>query len=278
MHLETQSASEYPLADLVQLLNRGFENYFVPIQFNLAAFLNMLRKDSVDLLASRVLLADKEPSGIALIARRGWVGRLAAMAIVEEKRGNGAGTWFMQKLLQEARERKEREMVLEVIEQNEAAVRLYQRHGFQIVRRLVGWVQQGVSESKPGALQEIDLREMGRLISQYGLSDLPWQLSAETLAQMTPPVRAFCKGQAYVVLSNPDVEHVVIFSLLVEPDSRGQGLGTDLLKSIIARYPGKTWHVPAIFPEEFVKVFERAGFQREELSQWQMLLSLQSFS
>jgi GNAT superfamily N-acetyltransferase len=127
-------------------------------------------------------------------------------------------------------------------------------------------------------LQEIDLREMGRLISQYGLSDLPWQLSAETIAQTTPPVRVFCKGQAYAVLSNPDVEHVVIFSLLVEPDSRGQGLGTDLLKSIIARYPGKTWHVPAIFPEEFVKVFERAGFQREELSQWQMLLSLQSFS
>jgi GNAT superfamily N-acetyltransferase len=66
----------------------------------------------------------------------------------------------------------------------------------------------------------------------------------------------------------------VILSLLVEPHARGKGLGTDLLKTIIAHYPNKTWHVPAIFPEEFAKVFERAGFAREELSQWQMRLVL----
>jgi hypothetical protein len=32
--------------------------------------------------------------------------------------------------------------------------------------------------------------------------------------------------------------------------------------------------MPAILPEEFGKVFERAGFEREELSQWQMKLDL----
>jgi hypothetical protein len=42
----------------------------------------------------------------------------------------------------------------------------------------------------------------------------------------------------------------------------------------MAHYAGKTWHVPAIWPEEFGPLFERAGFQREELSQWQMKLSL----
>jgi hypothetical protein len=48
------------LPDLVELLNRGFENYFIPIQFNLSAFLTMLRKDSVNLSVSRVLFVDKE--------------------------------------------------------------------------------------------------------------------------------------------------------------------------------------------------------------------------
>jgi hypothetical protein len=47
-----------------------------------------------------------------------------------------------------------------------------------------------------------------------------------------------------------------------------------MLKSLIANHAAKTWHVPAVFPEEFEKVFERAGFEKEKLSQWQMKLTL----
>ena len=66
----------------------------------------------------------------------------------------------------------------------------------------------------------------------------------------------------------------MIWSLLVETAARGNGLGVDLLKSILAQHKGKTWHVPAIVPEELGKVFQRAGFEREQLSQWQMKLVL----
>jgi hypothetical protein len=91
---------------------------------------------------------------------------------------------------------------------------------------------------------------------------------------MNPPARAYRNGQAYLAVSNPAVEHVVIWSLLVEPQARRKGLGTNTLKNLIANHAGKTWHVPAVFPEEFATVFERAGFAQEELSQWQMKLSL----
>jgi ribosomal protein S18 acetylase RimI-like enzyme len=194
------------------------------------------------------------------------------MGIAREARGKGVGSWFMEELINEARQRGEREMVLEVIEQNEAAVRLYQKSGFDAVRRLFGFTRNGktAQESEKKNLQEIDLREMSRLISQHGLSDLPWQLSGESIAQMNPPARAYQKGQAYIVLSNPAAEHVVIWSVLVEPNARGNRLGTDMLKNVMANHTGKTWHVPAIFPEEFARVFERAGFEQEKLSQWQM--------
>ena len=115
---------------------------------------------------------------------------------------------------------------------------------------------------------------MGRLVSLHGLPDLPWQLSGESIVQMNPPACAYGKGQAYVAISNPEAEQVVIWSLLVGHEARGQGLGTDILKNVIASHRGRTWHVPAIFPEEFGRVFERADFEREELSQWQMKLSL----
>ncbi len=272
MQFDLQPASDHPLPDLVQTLNRGFEDYLVPIHLNVSQFLAMVRKDSIDLTTSRVLLVDGNPSGVALIARRGWTCRLAAMGIAVESRGKGAGSWFMEKLIREARERGDREMVLEVIEQNEPAVRLYEKFGFQTMRRLIGLIRREAIELDDGALDEMDVREIGAMISQHGLRDLPWQLSGETVAQMTPPVRGFRKDTAYIVLSNLDADHVVVWSLLVEPDSRGRNVGAKLLKQVIANHPGKTWHIPAIYPEELGVVFERASFEREELSQWQMRL------
>jgi RimJ/RimL family protein N-acetyltransferase len=163
-----------------------------------------------------------------------------------------------------------------VIEQNEPAVRLYRKCGFESMRRLIGYTHKGreAERSGPNELKEVDLREMGRLISVYGLPDLPWQLSAESITQLNPPPFAYCHGQAYIVMSNPDSEHVIIWSLLVEPKRRGKGLGTETLKRVIAQRPDQTWHVPALCPEEFGRVFEKAGFEKEKLSQWQMKLTL----
>jgi len=234
----------------------------------------MVRKDSIDLTTSRILLANDEPSGIALIARRGWTSRLAAMGISQQMRGKGAGSWFMEELIDEARERGDHEMVLEVIEQNEAAVRLYQKYGFQTIRRLIGFTRTDTFPTNTVDLQEIDLRTAGNLISMHGLRDLPWQLSAETIAHLNPPARAYRQGQSYAVISNPDAEQVVIWSLLVEQDARGSELGVEMLNSIAAKHAGKTWRVPALLPEELGKPYEKAGFEKEHLSQWQMSLTL----
>jgi ribosomal protein S18 acetylase RimI-like enzyme len=274
MNLDLKPASDYPTPDLLRKLNLSFEDYLVPIHFDRSQFFNMLHKDTIDLASSRVLLVDSKPAGIALIARRGWTCRLAAMGITKELRGKKAGSWLMKQLIKEGQERNDREMVLEVIEQNEAGVRLYKKHGFETVRRLIGLLHQDAKQDAKSDLDDIDLREMGQLISQYGLPDLPWQLSGETIALMNPPNRAYKWDKAYSVISNPDAEHIVIWSLLVESSARGNRLGVDMLKRVMSHHSGKIWHVPAIWPEEFGVLFEKAGFQREKLSQWQMRLSL----
>jgi len=274
MNFEIKSASEYSLPDLVEILNRGFESYFVPITFNINAFSSMIRRDGIDLTSSRILITDDQAVGIALLARRGWNSRLAAMGIASDMRGKGAGSWFIETLIQQACDRGEHEMVLEVIEQNEPAVHLYEKCGFEIVRRLIGFLRKDALEDTGRELREIDIREAARRIIQYGLTNLPWQLSGESIAQINPPAHAYQQEQATIVISNPEVKDVAIWSLLVEPQSRGNGFGVQMLKSVISHHPDKTWHVPAILPEELGYVFERAGFVREELSQWQMKLNL----
>ncbi len=132
-------ASEFSISQTADLLTRGFEGYLVPINIDESALLTMLRRDGIDLNESRILLKDDEPIGVALIARRGWTSRLAAMGIVSQARNSGAGTWAMEHLIEEARARGEKEMLLEVIEQNTAGVKLYEKVGFNKVRRLVGY-------------------------------------------------------------------------------------------------------------------------------------------
>jgi len=246
----------------------------IPVHFDLSYFLNMIRKDNIDLSSSRVLMIDEQPAGIGHIARRGWTSRLAAMGIFKEFRNQKAGTWFMDQLINEARERDDKEMVLEVIEQNEPAVKLYKNKGFEIVRRLVSFVNHGGTHGIQDDLQEIDLREMGKLILQHGLPDLPWQLSGETIALLNPPALAFKKGGAYIAVSSLDAETVVIWSVLVEEKERGNDLAMEILGNLMANYEGKKWHVPAMFPEEMSELFERAGFERQQIPQWQMRIRL----
>ncbi len=276
IRLACSKASEHSVADIAGYVTRSFEGYFVPIVMSEANLLARIRLDSIDLSESRLVMAGESVAGAALIARRGWSSRVAAMGIVPEWRHQGVGKFLMNELLSDARQRGDHEMMLEVIEQNDAAVHLYESTGFQKVRRLVGLSAEEAHGTEMPGLEEIDVRELGRLISAHGLHDLPWQLSAETIAQFTPPYRAYRMDAAYALISDPEAKQVRFFSLLVEPSARGTGMAQQLLRAIMARHPEKSWHVPAIFPEEIIGPFEAAGFRRDELSQWQMSCLLAS--
>lgn len=271
MTLSMQSALDYTLPDLAALLDRAFTGYLVPMHFTAAGLASTLPSDSIQLHLSRVILRDDQPTGVALIARRGWTIRLAAMGIVPEGRGQRIGEWAMGQLLDEARGRGERSMVLEVIEQNTAAVRLYERVGFTKRRRLVGLTAHQPVIAPAPAPEEVDIREVATAITRYGLPDLPWQFSGESLALFGPPARGYKLGPAYAFISDPAQERISLRSLVVPPEARRQGHATALLKGLFALFLEKTWAIPAIMPEELAfPALERLGFVRESLSQFQM--------
>lgn len=270
------SILECGLEPAAQVLTRGFSDYFVPIASSPAVLLGMARADSVDLTVSRVAVLDGQPVGAALIARRGWTSRLAGMAIVPEARRSGVGRALMAQLLTEARSRGERTMVLEVIEQNAPAVRLYETCGFQKVRRLTGHAGRpaAAADAAVSALEEIDPRALATLVAQHGLPDLPWQISAETIAQATPPALAFRLGPSALLLSSPAAETIGVRAIVTERAQRGRGHSLALLRAVIAKFPGKEWRASAIFPEEMGGAFTAAELVRTPLSQWQMTRAL----
>jgi len=272
--LSLKPASELNVTQLADLMTRSFEDYFVPVTVTEDALLERNRRESVDLTSSRIFIDGDEPIGVGLIARRGWTSRLAAMGIIKSARSKGVGTWAMEKLIEDARMRGDKEMLLEVIEQNTVGVKLYQKVGFKTIRRLVGFKLENPQVEDGEDLKELDIRELARLVTYHGLKDLPWQLSGTSIMHHTPPSRAFRLNDAYCLISDPSVDDVVIWSVLVKARSRGAGLSPVLIRSIFAKYPNKTWHVPVIFPEEMSPIFEDVGMERESISQWQMLLKL----
>jgi len=277
MKTELRPLLGFGLQESLTLINLGFSDYAVPIQLTLPIYLNMSRVESVDFSHSRIIYLDDEAVGVALIARRGWTSRLSAMSISPASRRRGAGRAAMNMLLAEASARGDRSMLLEVIENNAPAVHLYEASGFKIEQRLVSYegnFSNNGSNQPAVDLQEIDIREVAALVTEYGLNNLPWQVSGESLAQSNPPGKAYRMDDAYIVISNPNAERIAIRSILVKPESRGQKQAERLIKSVMTMFPSKKWFVPALCPEEIGGLFEKLGFKRDDLSQLQMKIEI----
>jgi ribosomal protein S18 acetylase RimI-like enzyme/predicted GNAT family acetyltransferase len=276
MALALKPAYERSIAELADLFTDAFKGYIGgTITLDATSMLALICNTNVDLTQSRLLLNDDQPIGLALISRQGWTSRVAAMGIIPEAQEKGMGGWFMQQLIEDARVRSDRSMVLEAFEQNTRAVRLYQRAGFNIVRRLMGYS----TESLPGVSQtdlvEIDIYDVAKVVMEYGVPDLPWQMSGTSIARWTPPTRAYKLDHAYAVISDPMQPTITLRTLIVPPLARRQGQATRLLEALAALYPQKQWSVAPICPEEYgVSFLEQRGFTRRALNQVQMEMLL----
>lgn len=275
MDLVTKSVLEHGIENTVNLIDRGFADYFVKRNFDLVTVMDRVHYDGVDLAKSRVVLLDGEPVGVALIAQRGWSRRLAAMAIIPQVRSRGIGKWLMANLIGEAKSKNDRRMVLEVIEMNQPAVNLYRSSGFHIIRRLVSYASPSIDlGANYEEFEEVDIRDVAGMVIAHAIPDLPWQLSGESLVQLSPPYQAFRLDQAFIVLSDLSKQQVAIRAMLVTPESRGQGQARNILSTLMKLHPDKEWQVPPICPEEIGYFFEKVGFEKQPLSQLQMALAL----
>jgi GNAT superfamily N-acetyltransferase len=275
MALQASKAADYRPADLAALFSRSFANYLVgSVNLDAYSFAGLMARENVDLTLSLVAVRDSKPVGFGLIARQGWSSRLAAMGMVPEAAGQGVGRWLLQQLIEQARARGDRLMELEAFEQNTPAVRLYEGAGFEMVRRLYGYEVDTAHGLLGDTLLPVDIAEIGRAVAYYGDRDLPWQISGTTICRFSPPHLGFQMEHAYAVISAPSSPTVVIRALFVLPDFRRQGEAARLLSHLFAIYPDKRWVVPQICPEEYGYVYERFGFKRSPMNQFQMRLFL----
>ena len=270
-HLHAKPTTEFAPAAVVEALNRCFEGYLTPVNFTVSSFERRMRSEHLDPEASKIYLIDNEPVGVILVARRGWSSRIAAMSVAPKARGQGVGRLMLLEMLEAARERHDRQVLLEVFEQNPNAVRLYRSVGFQIQRRLVGYERPAQSEPfEP--LIEMDPLEFSRSAMRHANSDLPWLLQAETFAAKVVPNRAFhLESAAFALVSDTAGESIVLWNLVVATPQRRRGLGGRLIRGLVNQFGGKGCLIVQLVPETLApEFFANLGFSQMALNQLEM--------
>jgi GNAT superfamily N-acetyltransferase len=274
VELKLEPVLRYGTGATANLLREGFADYVVPFTLDGKALRAWIQHDGMDLESSVAITLDGKGVGAALIERREQASRLAAMALLPKARGKGVGGLTMDRLMDQARRRGYRSMELEVIEGNEPALRLYRRCGFRRMRRLLSFVAEDPQAKATGCLEPADVADMARLVQAHGLPDLPWQISGQALIRGGPHSQAFRLDNAYIATSDPEATEVHVRSVLVKPQARGQGQARRVLGAMFATYPGRTWHISPLCPEELGGLFEGIGFVPDDLSQLQMRAEL----
>jgi GNAT superfamily N-acetyltransferase len=150
-------ADRLTMAELAEHFTAGYEGYFTPVNVDEATMRYMVEAWDIDLARSRAV-PGIGVCNLAVRDARGWIGGLG---VVPAERRNGVGRALMEAVLDVA----PLLVTLEVIEQNEAAISLYEALGFERTRVLEVW-----------SLPEPPLLE-ARVVepAPLGGRDLPWQ-------------------------------------------------------------------------------------------------------
>lgn len=276
--ITVRPVSECVSSGVAAALTASFEGYLIPMEVDAEGYERRFRADDLDPFASRVYLRDGKPTGILLIGRRGRTSRIAAMGVASGERGNGLGEGIMREALRDAKKRGDHAIVLEVFEQNEPAINLYEKLGFRARRRLFGYRLESDTEL-PKTLDEpseMDPLGLARVVAREGNSNPPWMLSAESLSAATLPAKAYhLDHRAYALVGDTEARTLALSALVVRKEERRRGWGSRMLDALRASFPGRGWTVPQIVPGDFTHgFFTSLGWRRSELNQIEMLLDL----
>jgi len=240
----------------------------------------MVERDGVVLDRSYVAYWEGVPVGVALVAMRPSAGgartRLAAMGVLPAEQRAGIGQALVGRVIDDARAHGSRNLLLEVLESNTGARRLYEGHGFAPTRRLLGFslrdaplpaAHGGAPRGERVALRAASGPEILTLFTRCVEGESPaarppWQLDAPFLARLAPSVTAYtitasCAGNSavgYVVLSG-DRPTMRLLHLGVLPEWRRRGDASAALAAARASHAdSEDLRVAALVPEASVLV------------------------
>lgn len=139
--MKIKRLSQCTLEEALTAWNRGFEGYLVPIKMDIQSFVNRMIFEGLSPEKSIVVFMQGEPCGIIMNGFREIDGRKIAWnggtGIAPELRGKGLSAAMMTEVLNIYKAENAHTAVLEAIEENERAIKLYKKAGYVITDHLL---------------------------------------------------------------------------------------------------------------------------------------------
>jgi ribosomal protein S18 acetylase RimI-like enzyme len=135
--IELIPASAFTYEELTEAYNHTRVDYIVPMPMNAARLQEYVEVYDVDLDASAVAINGYEILGLAMLGvreGRAWITRLG---VIRSQRRQKTGFTLMTHLIEQARQKKAKTVILEVIENNLPAHNLSKKVGFKDTRQLL---------------------------------------------------------------------------------------------------------------------------------------------
>lgn len=145
--LKILTLNEYSLIDFINLVNEVFEDYTVPIKWDVISFELDAKENSISLKDSFIFFKEKKPIGFIVNSIRHDRARIDAMGVIKEERGTGTASFILEHATNYLKWKGIKNITLEVIEKDKRAFRFYEKHGFRKKRNLHLLVNENITES-----------------------------------------------------------------------------------------------------------------------------------
>lgn len=233
--VELRHVGRNELGELVDAQNEIFSDYIIPMRSSKAFFIDFLQ--SVGGRMENVIVATDGPRIVGYVnpvldGDEAWVGGLG---VVPQYRARGIGTMLMRAAEEFSRGEGATASILEVIQGNEKAHRLYRSLGYEDVRTYV------CAEGRP--VQFVGYGEAPRRARTEDLLDMHKAAYADTCWQRRKTCgleasarssESYMTDSGFVLVRKVDATGYIPY-LGVLPDSRREGVGTSLAKFALNR-------------------------------------------
>ncbi len=268
----------------------AFADYTIQVDFTLERYHRHCQRFGVALEHSMGAYLDGQLVGFVLNSAGVWNGRRtlydAGTGVIPAARGQKVTEQILQQVRRHARENGFEQYLLEVIQSNAAAIRVYQKQGFRTVRELCSFRAKKADlalDRSPDRPSDQALNPRFETIPAETVTEEEsfwdyrpsWQNSSDALRRSPHLRRVIVEtggSLAGYAIYGPEGGEIV--QLAVRSDARGRGVGSSLLAGVADRTTADTLTVLNVEKTaEAARSFWSRRFQ-PLVDQYEMMLSL----
>ncbi len=234
------SMNDFPV--LHRTLLEAYSDYFIPFQLSEAQFENHIAQNAVDLKLSVGAFNDNRMVGFTLNGFGVWNNKQTAYdagtGVIPAYRSKGIGNRMFEFLIPKLREIGIEQILLEVISQNEKAIGLYRKLGFEETRKLISYDRRNIDNFTSKVQDDIKIREINnpdwKLLKTFWDGNPSWQQSSEALERSLIKKMFFGAflGEKCVGYGIASSTKGFISQLAVDPNYRKQRIASNILAEI----------------------------------------------